>query len=94
VDTVIEAENLVRVFKRKKMPDKTAVDNLSFEVKRGEIFGLLGPNGAGKTTTVKMLSTLLTPTSGSARVLGYDISDERTMQDLRRRINTVSGGER
>ncbi|MGI5964983.1 MAG: ABC transporter ATP-binding protein [Candidatus Methanomethylophilaceae archaeon] len=94
MDTVIEAENLVRVFKRKKMPDKTAVDNLSFEVKRGEIFGLLGPNGAGKTTTVKMLSTLLTPTSGSARVLGYDISDERTMQDLRRRINTVSGGER
>ena len=94
MDTVIEADGLVRTFKRKGMPDKIAVDNLSFKVSRGEIFGLLGPNGAGKTTTIKMLSTLLVPTSGFARVLGYDVSNEKTMQDLRRRINIVSGGER
>jgi len=57
----------------KKFEDVTAVNNLSFEVKEGTIFGLLGPNGAGKTTTIKMLSGLLNPTSGTALVGGYDI---------------------
>ncbi len=72
--------------------EKLAVDRVSFEVHHGEIFGLLGPNGAGKTTTIKMLSTLLTPTSGSATVLGMDTSKDSLR--LRPRINLVSGGER
>ncbi|MDE1767406.1 MAG: ATP-binding cassette domain-containing protein, partial [Thaumarchaeota archaeon] len=50
-----------------------AVNGISFVVKKGEIFGLLGPNGAGKTTTIKMLTTLLQPTSGNATVAGFDI---------------------
>ncbi|MBY8989275.1 MAG: ATP-binding cassette domain-containing protein [Candidatus Lokiarchaeota archaeon] len=60
----------------KKFEDVTAVNNLSFEVKEGEIFGLLGPNGAGKTTTIKILSGLLSPTSGTALVGGYDIKKD------------------
>ncbi len=63
----IEIKNLT-----KKFDDFTAVDNISFIVEAGEIFGLLGPNGAGKTTTIKMLTTLLHPTSGLIRVNGYD----------------------
>jgi ABC-2 type transport system ATP-binding protein len=75
------------------MPDKTAVDNISFNVAKGEIFGLLGPNGAGKTTAIKVLATLLLPTSGKVRVLGMDVTggDEKK---IRNRINLVSGGER
>jgi ABC-2 type transport system ATP-binding protein len=61
----------------KKFGDFAAVDSISFEVSRGEIFGFLGPNGAGKSTTIKMLTTLLYPTSGSAKVCGYDIVKER-----------------
>ncbi|MBP7087098.1 MAG: ATP-binding cassette domain-containing protein [Methanomassiliicoccales archaeon] len=72
--------------------EKLAVDRVSFDVRRGEIFGLLGPNGAGKTTTIKMLTTLLIPTSGSATVLGLDAVKESAK--LRPRINLVSGGER
>ena len=72
--------------------EKLAVDRVSFDVHRGEIFGLLGPNGAGKTTTIKMLTTLLIPTSGSATVLGLDAVKESAK--LRPRINLVSGGER
>ena len=52
---------------------RTAVDSLTVSAKRGEVFGLLGPNGAGKTTTLKMLTTLLPPTSGKARIAGFDI---------------------
>jgi len=52
----------------------TAVDHLSFEVREGEVFGLLGPNGAGKTTTIRMLACLISPSEGSAKVCGYDIS--------------------
>ncbi len=60
----------------------TAVDSVSFQVKDGEVFGLLGPNGAGKTTTIKMLITLLTPTSGDATVSGWDIrKDKRKVRD-------------
>ena len=66
--TVIEAESLT-----KKFGKFVAVDNLSLTVEEGEIFGLLGPNGAGKTTTIKMLTTLLIPTSGRARVAGFDV---------------------
>ncbi|MBN1166250.1 MAG: ATP-binding cassette domain-containing protein [Methanospirillaceae archaeon] len=57
----------------KKFGDFVAVDNISFEIAQGEIFGLLGPNGAGKTTTISMLATMLDPTAGSAEVCGYDV---------------------
>jgi ABC-2 type transport system ATP-binding protein len=57
----------------KRYGDKTAVDQVSFEVFGGEIFGFLGPNGAGKTTTIKMIAGLLQPTSGSVKVGGYDV---------------------
>jgi len=60
----------------KKFEDKTALDNLSLEVAKGELFGLLGPNGAGKTTTINILCGLTKPTSGSARVYGYDVQKE------------------
>src|SRR5215208_1741878 len=65
----IEAEGLVRTFKG----DIKAVDGIDLRVDPGEIYGFLGPNGAGKSTTVHMLTTLLPPTSGSARVAGYDV---------------------
>lgn len=94
MSNVIEVRDLTREFSVRRRPKKIAVDGISFDVREGEIFGLLGPNGAGKTTTIKMLSTLLYPTSGVAKVLGYDVTDERTVMDLRRRINVVSGGER
>jgi ABC-2 type transport system ATP-binding protein len=68
----IEAEGLVRVFK----DGPRAVDGIDLEVKPGEIYGFLGPNGAGKSTTVHMLTTLLPPTAGTARVAGYDIVRE------------------
>lgn len=69
---IIKTSNLT-----KKFNNFTAVDNISFSIKKGEIFGFLGPNGAGKTTTIKMLTTLLTPTQGTADVAGYDIIKQR-----------------
>jgi ABC-2 type transport system ATP-binding protein len=69
-----------------------AVRGISFDVEFGELFGLVGPNGAGKTTTIKMLTTLLTPTSGGAKVLGFDIVKDVT--EIRRRIGIIFGGER
>src|SRR5207245_9987772 len=69
-----------------------AVRGVNLSVEQGELFGLLGPNGAGKTTTVKMLITLLIPTAGSARVLGYDVVKDA--REVRRRIGYVFGGER
>jgi len=66
--SIIEVKNLTRKFK-----DLVAVDDVSFEVKKGEIFGFLGPNGAGKTTTINMLITLMKPNSGRALVNGFDI---------------------
>ncbi|MDE3181652.1 MAG: ATP-binding cassette domain-containing protein, partial [Acidobacteriota bacterium] len=56
----------------KRFGDFTAVDSVTFEVRQGEIFGLLGPNGAGKSTLIRMMTTLLKPTSGTARVNGFD----------------------
>ena len=64
-----------------------AVDGISFSVRSGEIFGLLGPNGAGKTTTIKMLTTLLPPTSGNAKVAGFDI--RKNSNDVRKSIGIV-----
>jgi ABC-2 type transport system ATP-binding protein len=71
-ETIILAENLV-----KKFGDFTAVDGISFNVKKGEIFAFLGPNGAGKSTTIKMLTTMLRPTSGSLQLAGHDVQHER-----------------
>src|SRR6188472_139775 len=68
-DNSIEVESLVREFKK----GPRAVDGIDLHVDPGEIYGFLGPNGAGKSTTVLMLTTLLPPTSGTARVAGYDI---------------------
>jgi len=68
---MIEVSNLVKHYKRVK-----AVDGVSFSVDEGDIFGFIGPNGAGKTTTIKILATLLLPTSGTARVGGYDVVTE------------------
>jgi ABC-2 type transport system ATP-binding protein len=70
--TIIRIDHLTKIF-REKNRTVTAVDNVSFEVRRGEIFGLLGPNGAGKSTLIRMLTTLLRPTSGTACVDTYDI---------------------
>jgi ABC-2 type transport system ATP-binding protein len=67
-EVVVQVSNLV-----KKFDSFTAVNNISFQVKRGEVFGFLGPNGAGKTTTIRMLCGLLNPTSGSGKVGGFDI---------------------
>ena len=70
----IEAIDLV-----KRFDDVTAVDGVSFSVPAGTVLGLLGPNGAGKTTTVRMMTTLSTPTSGTARVAGYDVVEQPDM---------------
>jgi ABC-2 type transport system ATP-binding protein len=69
-----------------------ALRGISFAIESGELFGLLGPNGAGKTTTIKILTTLLLPSSGSARVLGLDPATQHTQ--LRRRIGYVFGGDK
>jgi ABC-2 type transport system ATP-binding protein len=78
----IHIENLTRRFN-----DLVAVDNISFDIENGEIFGLLGPNGAGKTTTLSMLSTMLKPTSGKAMVNGVDV--ERDEDGVRKSIGIV-----
>lgn len=94
----IEVSDLRRAYRsskgvfRKKLEIVEAVKGITFNVNFGELFGLVGPNGAGKTTTIKMLTTLLTPTSGSAKVLGYDIVKDVTR--IRRKIGIIFGGER
>ena len=92
----VECESLGRVYSSRSLiggrRETIALDDLSFQIPQGVVFGLLGPNGAGKTTTVRILSTLLTPTSGSARVSGYDVV--RQASEVRRNIRLVSGGER
>ncbi|MEW5976989.1 MAG: ABC transporter ATP-binding protein [Acidobacteriota bacterium] len=82
-DMAVEARNLVRRF-----GDFVAVDDVSFRVRRGEIFGFLGSNGAGKTTTIRMLCGLLTPTSGFARVGGFDLATQP--EQIKQRIGYMS----
>ena len=73
---MIEARNLTKTFKDKKRGVITAVNDISFTCRPGQIYGLLGANGAGKTTTLRLLATLLQPTSGSARLAGFDAATE------------------
>ena len=82
-ESIIEVKNLTKTFNK-----FTAVDDISFNVKKGEIFGLLGPNGAGKTTTLRVLSTLARPTKGTATIGGYDIVENDT--EVRKLIGIVS----
>lgn len=67
----VEVKDVVKTFGKIR-----ALDNLSFQVEEGEIYGLIGPNGAGKTTTLRILSTLILPDSGSAKIFGYDVVNE------------------
>ena len=83
---MLRVENLTKKFKK-----VTAVDNVSFEVNPGEIIGLLGENGAGKTTTLRMLATMLKPTSGNAMIDGYKIIDNPNK--IRERIGILFGGD-
>ena len=88
-DAAIHVDHLVKDFggRFRARSRRRAVDDLSFAIAPGSIFGLLGPNGAGKTTTLRILTTLVTPTSGEARVLGYDVA--RQPRDVRRHIVVV-----
>jgi len=93
----VETRALRRTFRvsargRKDAPaELEALGAVDLRIERGEIFGLLGPNGAGKTTCIKILTTLLLPTSGEARVAGFDVV--RDAAEVRRRISLVTGGE-
>jgi len=86
----VETRDLVRTFKAPNKPVK-ALDHVSISIEEREIFGLLGPNGAGKTTLIKILSTLLLPTSGEAYVGGFNVVKEPNK--VRKIISLVSGGE-
>lgn len=94
----IEVSHLRRTFVshigviKRTAKEIVAVEDVSFEIQEGELFGLLGPNGAGKTTTTKMLTTLLIPTSGTASVKGFDVVKDA--DQVRRRIGFIFGGER
>jgi sodium transport system ATP-binding protein len=88
-EVMIEVVGLEKVFPDHQGGEIRAVDGVSFECRKGEIFGLLGLNGAGKTTTLRMLSTALTPTAGTARLAGHDIREES--QSVRESIGFLSG---
>lgn len=88
----IEVSNLRRVYTMRRREPLIALDDLSLKIGDNEIHGLLGPNGAGKTTLVKILSTVLLPTSGTARVLGHDVV--RQAERVRAAVGVVFGGER
>jgi ABC-2 type transport system ATP-binding protein len=96
MDFAIRTEKLGRIYKirggKKSEPRQlVALNDVSLDIQPGELFGLLGPNGAGKTTLIKILTTLLAPSSGHAWVAGFDVADEP--EKVRPRINMVSGGE-
>jgi ABC-2 type transport system ATP-binding protein len=92
----VSTRNLGRVYRAKKREagsgkEIVALNGVDLEIHQGELFGLLGPNGAGKTTLIKILTTLLAPTSGEAWVAGTDVA--KNPWEVRRHINMVSGGE-
>jgi ABC-2 type transport system ATP-binding protein len=96
MDYAIRTDNLGRTYKirggKKSEPRSLiALNDINLEIHPGELFGLLGPNGAGKTTLIKILTTLLAPSTGHAWVAGFDVADEP--EKVRPRINMVSGGE-
>src|SRR5262245_58911215 len=72
-DAPVVVCNLTKTFRDESRGTIRAVDGISFQCRESEVFGLLGANGAGKTTTLRMMSTIITPTSGTAKILGYDI---------------------
>ncbi len=86
----IDVRGVRRVYKASPNP-VVALDGVDLQVQPGEFFGLLGPNGAGKTTLIKILTTLLLPTAGTARVFGFDVATQTA--EIRRIMNIVSGGE-
>lgn len=86
---MIQIENITKTFQDKKRGTIRAVDGVSLEACPGEIFGLLGPNGAGKTTLIRILATILAPTSGTARIGGYDIV--REPEKVRAQIGYLTG---
>jgi len=96
--SAIDVNDVMRTYRSRKrllrggVVNVEALRGVSFQVEPGELFGLLGPNGAGKTTMIKILTTLLLPTSGSARVLGLDPATQHVQ--LRRRIGYVFGGDK
>jgi ABC-2 type transport system ATP-binding protein len=96
METVIECQDLCRTFVSKSMLGKkrevVALAGLNFDIPRGIVFALLGPNGSGKTTTIRILATLLTPTSGRAIVLGHDVMKET--KKVKGRIGLILGGDR
>src|SRR5919201_794890 len=81
---IIHVENLVKRYKRAEF---NAVDGISFDVRPGELFALLGPNGAGKTTTISILTTTLSPTSGTVRIAGHDVGTEASA--VRRQMGII-----
>src|ERR1043166_5982212 len=81
---MVHVENLTKVFRH----SVRALDHISFDAKAGEIFGLIGPNGAGKTTALRILSTVLRPTSGIAQIAGFDVA--RQPMEVRRRVGFQS----
>ena len=86
--TMIQVSELTKSYSDLQRGEIIAVDRLSFSAAAGEIFGLLGPNGAGKTTTLRILSTMLEPTSGTALVAGFDV--HRQSDEVRKRIGFIS----
>jgi len=86
---LIEVRDLCKTFHDRKKGDISAVRNVSFQCAPGHVFGLLGRNGAGKTTTLRMLATILTPTSGTAVIDGLDVTEKPG--EVRKRIGYLSG---